>query len=47
MSLIVKGHVLQSTKYYSGGPIKKNEMGRSCGTYVEDDKCIQGFVWVT
>ena len=35
------------TKYYSGGPIKKNEMGRACGTYGEEDKCIQGVVWLT
>ena len=43
MLLIVK--VL--TKYYSDRSIKKNEMGRACSTYEEDDKYIQGLVWVT
>ena len=42
MLLIVKGHSL-----HSGGPIKKNEIGRACGTYGEDDTCIQGLLWVT
>ena len=30
------------TKYYSGDQIK-NEMGRACGMYGGQDKCIQGF----
>ena len=30
-------------KYYSGDQIKKNEMGRACGTYGRQDRYIQGF----
>jgi hypothetical protein len=30
-------------KYYSGDQIKKNEMGRACGTYGRQERCIQGF----
>jgi hypothetical protein len=30
------------TKYYSGKQIKKNEMGGTCGTYGELERCIQG-----
>jgi hypothetical protein len=31
------------TKYYSGYGTKKNKMGGTCGTYVEQEWCIQGF----
>jgi hypothetical protein len=30
------------TKYYSGGKIKKNEMGGACGTYGGQERYIQG-----
>jgi len=29
-------------KYYSGDKIKKNEMGRECSMYGEEERCIQG-----
>jgi hypothetical protein len=32
-----------STKYNSGDQIKKNKMGRACGTYEREEWCIQGF----
>jgi len=28
---------------YSGEQIKKNEMGLACGTYANQERCIQGF----
>ena len=28
------------TKYYSGDQIKNNEMGGTCGTYGEQERCI-------
>jgi hypothetical protein len=31
------------TKYHSGDQIKKTEMGRTCGTYGGEERCIQGF----
>jgi hypothetical protein len=31
------------TKYHSGDQVKKAEMGRTCGTYGEEKRCIQGF----
>ena len=31
----------------SGDKIKSNEMGRACGTYGRQEKCIQGFDWET
>jgi hypothetical protein len=31
------------TKYLSGCGTKKNKMGGTCGTYVDQEKCIQGF----
>jgi hypothetical protein len=31
------------TKYYSGDPAKKNEMGAACGTYMGEKRCLQGF----
>jgi hypothetical protein len=31
------------TKYHSGDEVKKTEMGRTCGTYGGEEKCIQGF----
>jgi hypothetical protein len=32
-----------SSKYYSGDQIKKHEMGGTCGTYGEEERCIQDF----
>jgi hypothetical protein len=29
--------------YCAGGKIKKNEMGRACGTYGGGERCAQGF----
>jgi hypothetical protein len=31
------------TKYHSGDKVKKTEMGRTCGTYGGEERCIQGF----
>jgi hypothetical protein len=31
------------TKYHSGDQAKKTEMGRTCGTYGGEERCIQGF----
>jgi hypothetical protein len=31
------------TKYYSGGQIKKVEMGGACSTYGREERYIQGF----
>jgi hypothetical protein len=31
------------TKYHSGDEVKKTEMGRTCGTYGGEQRCIQGF----
>jgi hypothetical protein len=31
------------TKYHSGDQVKKTEMGRTCGTYGGEERCIQGF----
>jgi hypothetical protein len=31
------------TKYHSGDEVKKTEMGRTCGTYGGEERCIQGF----
>ena len=36
-------HLLLLTKYYLGDPIKKNEMVGACGTYVGQERCIEGF----
>jgi hypothetical protein len=30
-------------KYHSGNQVKKTEMGRTCGTYEGEERCIQGF----
>ena len=30
-------------KYYSGDQIKKNEMGRACGTYGGQERCLDDF----
>jgi hypothetical protein len=30
------------TKYYSGVQIKKNEIRGACGTYLGQERCIQG-----
>jgi hypothetical protein len=29
--------------YHSGDQDKKNEMGRTCGTYGGEERCLQGF----
>jgi hypothetical protein len=29
--------------YHSGDEVKKTEMGRTCGTYGGEERCIQGF----
>jgi hypothetical protein len=29
--------------YHSGDQVKKTEMGRTCGTYGGEERCIQGF----
>jgi hypothetical protein len=31
------------TKYHSGDQVKQTEMGRTCGTYGGEKRCIQGF----
>jgi hypothetical protein len=31
------------TKYHSGDQVKKTEMGRTCGIYGGEERCIQGF----
>jgi hypothetical protein len=31
------------TKYHSGDQVKKTEMGRTCGTYGGEERCIKGF----
>jgi hypothetical protein len=31
-------------KYYSGDPVKENEMGGACGTYGREERCIECFV---
>jgi hypothetical protein len=31
------------TKYHSGRQVKKTGMGRTCGTYGGEERCIQGF----
>jgi hypothetical protein len=31
------------SKYHSGDRVKKTEMGRTCGTYGGEERCIQGF----
>jgi hypothetical protein len=34
---------VQVIKYHSGDQVKKTEMGRTCGTYGGEERCIQGF----
>ena len=29
--------------YFSSDPVEKNEMGGACGTYVGEERCVQGF----
>ena len=31
------------TKYHPDDEVKKTEMGRTCGTYGREERCIQGF----
>ena len=38
-----KPSVLLLSKYYSGGQIKKNEMGWACSTCGRRERCIEGF----
>jgi hypothetical protein len=33
------------TKYYYGGQIKADEMGRASSMHERDEKCIQNFGW--
>jgi hypothetical protein len=33
------------TEYHSNDQVKKTEMGRTCGTYGGEERCIQGFSW--
>jgi len=35
--------ILFVTKFYTGDQIKKNEMGRACGTYGRQERCIYDF----
>jgi hypothetical protein len=30
-------------RFYSGVQIEKNEIGRACGMYGRQERCIQGF----
>jgi hypothetical protein len=30
-------------KFYSGDQIKENEIGEACGTYGDEEECVQGF----
>jgi len=30
-------------KRYSGDQIKRNEFGRTCGSYMGQERCLQGF----
>jgi hypothetical protein len=36
-------HDFLMTWYHSGDEVKKTEMGRTCGTYGGEERCIQGF----
>jgi hypothetical protein len=36
-------YALYSHQYHSGDQVKKTEMGRTCGTYGGEERCIQGF----
>jgi hypothetical protein len=36
-------YALLLTKYFSGDKVKKTEMGRTCGTYGGEERCIQCF----
>jgi hypothetical protein len=38
-----KALVVLLTKYLSGDQVKKTEMGRTCGTFGGEERCIQGF----
>jgi hypothetical protein len=40
-------HEMLLTKYYSSDQIKKNEMGKACGTHGRQGRCTQGFRWET
>jgi hypothetical protein len=35
--------VCETLIYHSGAQVKKTEMGRTCGTYGGEERCIQGF----
>jgi len=36
--------IILFTRYYSGDQDEKNVMGGTCGTYGDEESCIQGFV---
>jgi hypothetical protein len=36
-------YALLLTKYHSSDQVKQTEMGRTCGTYGGEDRCIRGF----
>jgi hypothetical protein len=36
-------YALYSSPNHSGDQVKKTEMGRTCGTYGGEERCIQGF----
>jgi hypothetical protein len=47
-NFIVRGFIICTyTKYYGGDQIKKNEMGGTCGTYGEEERCKQGLAGET
>jgi hypothetical protein len=41
--LVTEMYDLHTVKVISGDQIKKTEMGRTCGTYGWEERCIQGF----
>jgi hypothetical protein len=36
-------YALYSSQYHSGDKVKNTEMGRACGTYGGEERCIQVF----
>jgi hypothetical protein len=43
LSLIHNEDNLLLTKYYSRDEVKKNEIGRACGTHEGEERCTPGF----
>jgi hypothetical protein len=43
MSNAVLCYTLKCVSVHSGDQVKKTEMGRTCGTYGGEERCIQGF----